>query len=148
MNTGNLIVQRNANRAYYFGHIITDEKYVNISPQFNEQGIGYTNGFPVGGLNSNLNLLEDFSPNRPNDPFNWIPQGLYYDLVDDRNDNTAASPPRVLINDNVVGYTNQQLFEAIDSDITNIPAYRQRLLNENNNNQAANVTALFGFYNY
>ncbi len=60
-------------------------------------------------LNSNLNLLEDFSPNRTADHFNWIPQGLYYDLFDNRNDN-LANPPRVLLNDNVSTYTNQQFF--------------------------------------
>jgi hypothetical protein len=147
MNTGNLIVQTDENRAYYFGHIITDEKYLNISPEFREQGIDYNFGVPVPNISSNLNLLEDFSPLRTNDPFRWIPQGLFYDLIDNRNDfATTANPlhPGDLVN----GITNQQLFDAIDSDITNLPEYRQRLLNETGNNQAANVTALFGFYNY
>ena len=112
-----------------------------------KKGIGYNLNAPVMGLSSNLNLLEDFSPLRTNDPFRWIPQGLFYDLVDNRNDraitNNILLPP-----DNVSNYTNQQLFDAIDNDITTIPQYRQRLLLENNNNQAVNVTSLFGFYNY
>ncbi len=102
---------------------------------------------PVFGLSSNLNLLEDFSPARTNGPFRWIPQGLFYDLFDTRNDFAATANP-LQPGDLVSGYTNQQFFDALDDDITTIPAYRQRLLNENNNNQVANVTALFGFYNY
>jgi hypothetical protein len=133
--------------AFYMGHVMTEEKYGTQSPQFNEQGIGYTNGFPAGGLNSNLNLLEDFSPNRTNDPFRWIPQGLYHDLSDDRNDRNAI-PRRIDLDDNVNSYTNQQLFDAIDSDVTDIPAYRVKLLQENANRDAAGVTTIFGFYNY
>ncbi len=133
--------------AYYMGHVFTNRKYGVMSPQFNEQGIGYINNSPVQGLASNLNLLEDFSPLRTNDPFRWIPQGLFYDLVDDRNDFAATANP-LHPGDLVTGYTNQQLFNAIDDDVTTIPVYRQRLLLENNNNQAANVNALFGFYNY
>ena len=117
------------------------------SPQFNEQGIGYTNDFPVVTLNSNLNLLEDFSPLRTNDPFRWIPQGLYYDLFDNDNDRNAI-PRRIDLDDNVNSYTNQQLFDAIDGDITNIPAYRIRLLQENTNRDFAGVTNIFNFYNY
>jgi hypothetical protein len=39
MNTGNLILQTDENRVYYMGHIMTDRKYLNISPEFREQGI-------------------------------------------------------------------------------------------------------------
>lgn len=98
-------------------------------------------------LNSNLNLLEDFSPNRTADPFNWIPQGLYYDLFDPRNDRAVTGNFLYPI-DLVSGYTNQQFFNALDADINNLPAYRQRLLSENSNSQAANVTSLFSFYRY
>jgi hypothetical protein len=124
-----------------------------------EQGFAYNNGsiFEINnnaviipavaftGLNAHLNLLEDFSPNRPNDPFSWIPQGLFYDLVDDRNDNNAV-PTRVAVDDQVLNYTNQMFFEALDNDITTIPQYRVRLLSENNNNQAVGVTLIFNFY--
>ena len=99
------------------------------------------------GLSSNLNLLEDFSPLRTNDPFAWIPQGLYYDLVDDRNDFNGV-PQRVSLVDNVSSYNIQELFNALDDDITNVPAYRVRLLQENSNRDAAGVTTIFSFYNY
>ncbi len=128
--------------AGYIGHTFTNSKYGNNSPQFNEQGNGYTLDNPVFGLSSNLNLLEDFSPLRTNDPFRWIPQGLFYDLFDIRNE--TGNP----IIDNVSNYTNQQLFDAIDSDIITMQEYRQRLIQENNNNQSAQVTNLFAQYNY
>ena len=99
-------------------------------------------------LSSNLNLLEDFSPLRTNDPFAWIPQGLYYDLFDNMNDRVVNAGSQIYPIDLVNGYTNHQFFNALDDDITNLPAYRVRLLNENANNQAVNITNLFAFYNY
>jgi hypothetical protein len=130
------------------GHFLTNRKYGAASGGFDEQGNTYMNNSPVAGLSSNLNLLEDFNPRRTvEDPFYWIPQGLFYDLMDNRNDFNAV-PQRVPIIDNVFGFTNQQLFNALDADISNLPAYRSRLLNENANNQAAGVTTIFQFYEY
>ena len=84
-----------------------------------------------------------------NDPFWWIPQGLYYDLIDNRNDLTVDPlNVRVPLDDSVIGYTNSQFFNALDADIDNLPAYRVRLLNENANNQAAGVNTIFTFYGY
>jgi hypothetical protein len=136
--------------AYHIGHSFTAARYGTLSPQFNEQGIGYINNNPVAGLNSNINLLEDFNPRRTvDDPFWWIPKGLYYDLIDNRNDLTANPlNVRVPLNDNVTGYTNLQFFNALDGDINNLPAYRVRLLGENGNNQAAGVNTIFTFYGY
>ncbi|MEO6638534.1 MAG: hypothetical protein ABIN25_09665 [Ginsengibacter sp.] len=70
-----------------------------------------------------------------------------YDLIDNRNDNAIALP-RVPLNDNVVGYTNQQLFNALQSDVTTLQQYRVRLLSQNNNNQATGVNTNFTFYGY
>ena len=126
--------------AYHMGHFMTDLKYGANSPPFFEQGNRYENNIPVMGLSSNLNLLEDFNPNLGNDDFRWIPQGIYLDLIDVRNEN-------IPIIDRVTGYTNQQFFNSLDLDITNMPDYRQRLLLENNNNQAAEVLNLFTQYN-
>jgi hypothetical protein len=133
--------------AYHMGHWLTNIKYGVLSGTFREQvNQVYSNNTPVGGLNSNLNLLEDFNPRRNDiDPFWWIPQGLYYDLNDNRNDNNIV-PTRVPVDDNVLGYNNQQFFNALDADINNLPAYRVRLLNENGNNQAAGVNTIFTFY--
>lgn len=57
-----------------------------------------------------------------NEVFRWIPQGIYYDMIDDRNDLTVPFP-RVPINDEVLNYTNLQFFNALDADkyFTGIP---------------------------
>lgn len=131
--------------AYYIGHFLANRQYGFNSSTAYEQGIAYNNNAPVAGLNSHLNLLEDFSPFRTNDPFHWIPQGLYYDMVDNRNDiffNPAA------VNDNVLGYTNQQMFNAFQSTIFTLQDYRVNLLQHNGNNQAVEVTNLFNQYGY
>ena len=147
--------------AYYIEHVFTNQKYSSVNITTFEQGFAYNNGniFTVTnniinqpavattGLNAHLNLLEDFSPLRTNDPFRWIPQGLFYDLVDNRNDN-IQNPQRVPLVDNVSGYSNQQFFDALDNNITTIPQYKTRLLTNNNNNQAAGVNNIFTFYGY
>ena len=105
------------------------------------------NNSPVNGLSSHLNLLEDFNPNRTiDDPFFWIPKGLMYDLIDNRNDNNAI-PLRVPLDDQVVGYTTAQLFNALQSDITTLQAYHTRLISQTNNNPTG-VTTIFTFYGY
>lgn len=52
------------------------------------------------------------------------------------------------VNDNVSGLTNQQLFNALQSDVISIPQYRIRLLQQNNNNQISEVNTLFLSYGY
>jgi hypothetical protein len=134
--------------AYHYGRILADRVYgINFSSNQVEQGQTYTNGFPVVTLSSHLNLLEDFHPGRLNDPFRWIPQGIYYDMIDDRNDLTVPFP-RVLINDEVLNYTNLQFFNALDNTIVSLPAFRLRLLQENANSQIVQVNNLFTAYGY
>ncbi|MCW3080445.1 MAG: hypothetical protein JWR87_1875 [Segetibacter sp.] len=136
---------------YHVGHFMADMKYGANSAIFFEQGFEYRNGnirqggivVANTGLNAHLNLLEDFNTDRTNDPFQWIPQGLFYDLIDNRNDQAFG---RVNLNDAVSGYNNQQFFNALDDDIRRLQEYRVRLLNENGNNQAAGVNIIFDFY--
>ncbi|MEJ7822824.1 MAG: hypothetical protein WKF85_10910 [Chitinophagaceae bacterium] len=107
------------------------------------QGTDWEN--QANGLNAYLNAIENFNPIDPFDAHRWIPQGLPYDLIDNRNDfNFNFNLPV----DNVFGYTNQQCFDALQSDVRSIPAFRDRLLQQNENNQAANVTDLFFRYGY
>ncbi|GAB2653341.1 hypothetical protein GCM10027036_03290 [Flavihumibacter cheonanensis] len=131
--------------AYHTGHYLTNLKYGALSGSFFEQGEPYSNDSPISGLSSNLNLLENFNPTILRDPFNWIPQGLYYDLMDNRNDDQGDYVP---LFDNVAGYTFQQLFNSLDSDVSSIQNYKIRLLNENGNNQATGVNTIFTFYGY
>ncbi len=128
--------------AYYMGHYLADKEYgITYSGYTVEQGIGYTNNNPIYGLSSHLNLLEDFSPYRTNDPFYWIPQGLFYDLMDSRNETRPVI-------DQVSGYTNQQMFNAFNSNINTLQDYRLNLLQQNGNNQSQGVVSLFNQYGY
>lgn len=139
--------------AYHYGRILADRVYAGFSSAQFEQAFEYRNGtiwqfgsqVAITGLNAHVNLLEDFDPNRTFDPFFWIPQGIYYDMFDNRND---IQFNRVFLDDQVVNYTNEQFFNALDNDITTLQQYRQRLLLENGNNQAAGVTTIFQFYGY
>lgn len=118
------------------------------SPIFNYAGID-TRRIP--GLNANFASIENFNPTINQlfgttvDPHQWIPQGLPYDLFDNRNDfNFNINLPV----DNVAGYTAQQCFNALQGDVRTVPAFRDRLLQQNGNNQAAAVTNLFFRYGY
>jgi hypothetical protein len=134
--------------AYHMGHFFTDKKYGMNSGTFFEPSYSYQKDKPVMGLSSNLNLLEDFYPLRPvNDPFYWIPSGLFYDLYDPRNDNSDF-PLRVPLNDIVSSYSNQQMFNALDNDINSLSAYKIRLLTENANRDIVGVNTIFTFYAY
>lgn len=67
--------------------------------------------------------------------------------MDDRNDNDAL-PKRVFLDDTVYNYTNQQMFNALSSDIYNLQNYKARLLYNNGYNQQTGVNTIFTFYGY
>ncbi len=148
-NSGNApVIALGESWAYHIGHYFAGQKYGFNSQNIYEQGQNYSNNFPVAGLNSHFNLLEDFSPRRvTEDVFYWIPQGLYYDLIDNGNDNDYI-PRRVPLMDVVAGYTNAEFFNALDPDITDLPNFRIRLLDENAQRDAVGVTSIFNFYDY
>jgi hypothetical protein len=118
-----------------YGGLAATEKF--------KQGIVYTINNPVNNLGAHLNAIEDFSPNRGIDPHRWIPEGIYYDLIDNRNDNAIDNTLPI---DNATGYTMAQCFNALDIDIRSMPQYRQRFLSENGFNQT--VVDLFSEYHY
>ena len=60
-------------------------------------------------------------------------------------DNT---PAETIVNDQVNGFTTQQMFNALQSDVTTLQQYRSRFIQQNPNNQTNAVTNLFGQYHY
>lgn len=130
--------------AYHIGQYLADKQYGNTSKPDGEQGIYYYNG-DIPGLNSHQIALENFDPHYTSDVFHWIPKGLYYDMMDTRND-IQFNP--LMVDDEVSGYTNQQFFNAFGSSIKDLPAYKQNLLQQNNNNQSIQVINLFQQYGY
>ena len=113
--------------------------YQNGTVSFNNQ-----NGTTTR-LSSHLSYLELYDPNRAANPFRWIPEGIFYDLIDTRNE---PSPVLDGVSNTTVRFTNAQIWNALDADIRSMPQYRDRLIGENPNNQIAQVRALFAEYNY
>ncbi|MCY7293406.1 MAG: hypothetical protein LH615_14600, partial [Ferruginibacter sp.] len=108
------------------------------------QANDFVNTTGAGGLNAYLNAIENFNPNNTGDVQRWIPKGLPYDLSDNRDDfNFGAS-----YHDEVSGYTNQQIFNALQSDVRSILVFRDRLLQQNGNNQSVQVNGLINEYHY
>ena len=122
----------------HFGRTFSDRQYNLWSTEINSRaGVFNTNST----TSSHRLYLENFDPDRTQNPFRWIPEGIYHDLFDTRIDDA------VLVTDNVSNYTNQQFFNALDTDVKTMQQFRQRLLNENGNSQAAAVNTLFTSYN-
>ena len=97
-------------------------------------------------MNCNLNALENHNPILTADVHRWIPQGVCYDLIDSENDFFTIGSTRPI--DNVFGYTTQQCFNALQSDVRTVPDFRNRLLLQNGNNQSPSVNTLFNSYGY
>ncbi|MEO9146177.1 MAG: hypothetical protein ABI237_11540, partial [Ginsengibacter sp.] len=91
-----------------------------------------------------LDVEENFNPNLAADRFEWIPQGLFYDLRDPANETNPPNP----VNDLVSGYTNAQMFSTFQSNIYTLQDYRARLLQTVSNPTSGQVTGLFAQYHY
>lgn len=83
----------------------------------------------------------NFNPNLASYPFSWIPQGVFYDLMDTSFDATA-------VEDQVSDYTNQQMFNAFQPSIFSLQDYRVKLLQTTSNPTSGFVPNLFYQYGY
>jgi len=84
-----------------------------------------------------------------------IPIGYYYDLIDGINTNEVAgdgywgNSNTTIINDNISGLTNQQLFSLFDNTVTSPTIFTTRLINSgyiNGTNTTTDVNNLFNSY--
>lgn len=73
----------------------------------------------------------------------WIPVGIIHNLMD-----RSADIVRQGFTDNVSDYTLSQIFNALQSDVQSLQAFRNRLLSNNGNRQQAQVKKLFEAYYY
>lgn len=133
--------------AYHIGHYLTNKRYTTNSSEIyiGEQGVQYTNS-TIAGLSSHLTALENFNPYYPVDLFRWIPKGIYYDLIDTRNDKLYNYTQ---VEDQVSTFTNQQLFSAFNSGITTMQLYKTNVLQRNTANPSSSqLVNLFQQYGY
>lgn len=105
------------------------------------QGSTFSNN-TFENINANFWAIESFNPNLSSDKWRWIPRGLPYDLWDNRDD--GGFP----VADAVYGFTINQSFNALQSDVRSIPAFKERLLQQNGNLQFLQVNSLFNAYSY
>jgi hypothetical protein len=126
--------------AEHVARVMCDRQYAMNSTEVRGFRRNYYNNNPLPGT-SHINYLEDYSPNDEN-PFRWIPEGIYNDLIDINNETGAP------IVDDVTGYTNLQIYNALDDDVTSMPQFRERLISENPSGQTAQARALFTQYHY
>ncbi len=87
--------------------------------------------------------IESHDPERMADVHRWIPAGLCYDLIDERNDIVST-----LVDDGVDEYNLGDCYNALQSDVRTVPQFRERILLQNQNRQEAAVRTLFTSYNY
>ncbi len=139
-NSYSAIIALGEGWAFHYGHFLADLRYGSQASCQSEQ-IG---GSTWCSSRPHLDVLENYDPNLPSDRFRWIPKGLMLDLIDTNNE---TRPPQ-FVNDNVSGYTNQQIFNALESDVRSIPAFKDRLLQQNGNNQQNGVNILVQEYGY
>jgi hypothetical protein len=125
--------------AYHMGHFLADQRYgVNAYDQIEQPGLQYN---PNGTNHPDIDVLENFDPNYTPDPFRWIPKGLMEDLIDN-------TPTEAIVNDQVSGYSINQLFRAMQSDVTSVSQYKVRLLQLYGTAQQTQVNNLFASYHY
>ena len=134
---------------YHMGHFLGDQRYsVNANEQAEQTdangfGIFYYPNPPALTNHPHIDVLENYNPNLGTDPFHWIPKGLMLDLIDN------GEPFSTTVNDNVNGYTIQQIFAALQSDINSLSQYEARLLQQNPTNPTNNqINTLFTSYGY
>lgn len=126
---------------YHMGHFLNDQRY-GVSASCKREQFGGNQFCNTGGTgHPDIDVLEFFDPNLGSDPFNWIPKGLMIDLMDN-------TPNEFPMNDQVLGFSIQQIFNGFQSDVTTVQQYRSRFIQQNPNNQTNAVTNLFGQYHY
>ena len=136
--------------AYFMGHYLSDKKWKLKSTSFPEQGnFNLRQNFlyfsSQNAISSHICFLESYNPRRSIDPDRWIPKGLFYDLCDSAGE---AFPDASKINDNVSGFTVEQLYKAMQPEVESIIDFKYQLLKVNKDNQHAAVLKLFAEYGY
>ncbi len=112
--------------------------------------------FGTGNSVMNKNVFEKFEPKSVGDSdddigtestywYGWIPAGIMNDLVDSKVDEIRSSRSCTYY-DNVSGYSYEELFDALDKDVTTPQKFRDRLLSENDDLDEDDVNDLFEAY--
>ncbi len=134
--------------AYDMGYRLTLDEFKNIGNSRDNSVVTY-NGFenftPLETGNKDDDIQTYYDPANPDKRITswegWIPTGIMNDIVD-----TNADLVRTGFRDNVSGYTYQDLFDALDSNVDTPQKFRDRLLRENANRDKTDLVELFEAY--
>lgn len=129
---------------YHMEHFLADQRY-GVTTSEVDEAWGVFQPSLTMPTHTYINAIENFVPSLTADPFHWIPKGVMEDLMDD-----GAEPPPTHVIDQVSGLTIAQIFAAFQSDITTIPQYKARLLQQIGASPTltANINNLFTSYNF
>lgn len=134
----------------HMGYYLADRYY----------GLHHSNNYTTNAANQtpmrHLYGLEN--PKYYDPPNEFIPVGLFRDLVDDNSQNPLPGPNGLVgvnenstVTDNVKDFTHLQLYSALASDVTSIPTFRTQLtaiVPGLNSNTPTDYNALFSSYGY
>jgi len=113
----------------HMGHTYANRTY---------QGLRATHALNVGNRTW-INFLEQRVNFRPG----HVPIGLYHDMIDNIN----AIDIGIGIIDNVNGFTQQQIFSCLTSDIRDVEAFRQCIIDNHLFSSGNNITELNNLFN-
>lgn len=112
------------------------------SAEFAHIKYGTVNSFPYGNV-SWMAYIERFRPFPPFGSWNWIPDGVMHDLMDD-----SFEPGSTTVIDNAYGFSIQQIFNSLDNDVTTIQEYKTRFVQETGTWQVSEIAQLYKSYGY
>lgn len=131
---------------YHMGYRLTLEEFRNVGSSTNNSVITW-NGFEkfepleTGSKDDYLHRYVAVTNGPVISWDGWIPAGIMNDIIDTNTDWVRSG-----FRDNVSGYTHQDLFDALDSDVDTPQKFRNRLLSENGNRDKADLEDLFEAY--
>jgi hypothetical protein len=128
--------------ANHMGFYLANQKY-NVEPGVTKGDISVYVQENQANRGTDLVSLENFSPVQSGDPFHRIPTGLILDLID-----VGENTPLSHVTDPVSGYTIQEIFSALQPDVTSIPQHKARLIQLYGTAQQSQVNTLFASYGY
>jgi hypothetical protein len=127
---------------FYYGYFLTLQHFGNNNNNPIIRPVALENFMPVNRPNNS-----DIVRNRINGIIinmeGWIPVGIVHDLIDNNVDVVRPG-----FTDNVNGYTVGQIFGALRPGVETVQGFRNRLLQNNGNNQQQAVNDLFNAYFY
>ena len=132
---------------YHMGYRLTLEEFRSVGGRDNSviTWDGFEDFEPLETGSKDDDIQTFYDPANPDKRITnwegWIPAGIMNDIIDNNRDFVRAG-----FWDDVTGYTQQDLFDALDKDVDTPQKFRDRLLSENGNRDQTDLEELFEAY--